>query len=445
VGTALKTISMRLRNTAGELQELGEDSEGAAESITKLQTQLLNLTKGRVNIMATNDTFKSTYQIMTELAEVWDTLSDVEQADITRLVAGVKQGNVFNGMLQNMETGIAAANTSLNSQGSALSENAKFLDSIQGKLSILNTTWESFTASTSTADFVKSILDIGTGILGVVNDVGLLGTAITIFSGIILSKFIPTILSATGITNAFTVAVASAPPVLLALGSMAIIGGIIAVVNALNNANESISDMYDTLNKNYQQTNDNIAELEQLASAYEELAKKENKSLQDKTQLADIQTVLNTKYKDAFGGVNLYTDALDLNNTAIEKNIELIRQQAKTEAENFVKLNKLYYDQAKEYTNKQIYREIPNVGGIIFDNPEDALDLGVRDGEIVKVLSRRGEVKSRVKVTETISKGIVSMTFHFSETSTNLITNPALDPVSNTPELKFCAVRVEKI
>ena len=46
---------MRLRNSAGELQELGEDIDGAAESVTKLQTQLLNLTDGRVDIMATAD------------------------------------------------------------------------------------------------------------------------------------------------------------------------------------------------------------------------------------------------------------------------------------------------------------------------------------------------------------------------------------------------------
>jgi len=46
---------MRLRNTAGELEKLGEDSEGAAESVTKLQTQLLNLTSGKVNIMASED------------------------------------------------------------------------------------------------------------------------------------------------------------------------------------------------------------------------------------------------------------------------------------------------------------------------------------------------------------------------------------------------------
>jgi len=41
-------------------------------------------------------------------------------------------------------------------------------------------------------------------------------------------------------------------------------------------------------------------------------------------------------------------------------------------------------------------------------------------------------------------KGVVFMTFHFSETPTNVLTSPAMDPISNTPEFKVCAVRVEK-
>lgn len=77
-------------------------------------------------------------------------------------------------------------------------------------------------------------------------------------------------------------------------------------------------------------------------------------------------------------------------------------------------------------------------------NPEDALNLEISNGDIVKVSSRRGEMNAKVKITDTVPEGLVAMTFHFSETPTNLITNNALDPVSETPELKYCAVKVEK-
>ena len=78
-------------------------------------------------------------------------------------------------------------------------------------------------------------------------------------------------------------------------------------------------------------------------------------------------------------------------------------------------------------------------------NPVDAGMLGIDDGELVKVISRRGEVTARSKITEASPVGVVTMSFHFKETRTNLLTNPAADPVSKIPELKVCAVRVEKI
>jgi predicted molibdopterin-dependent oxidoreductase YjgC len=78
-------------------------------------------------------------------------------------------------------------------------------------------------------------------------------------------------------------------------------------------------------------------------------------------------------------------------------------------------------------------------------NPVDAGKLGIDDGERVSVISRRGEVTARSKITEASPVGVVTMSFHFTETRTNLLTNPALDPVSKIPELKVCAVRVEKI
>jgi formate dehydrogenase alpha subunit len=76
-------------------------------------------------------------------------------------------------------------------------------------------------------------------------------------------------------------------------------------------------------------------------------------------------------------------------------------------------------------------------------NPGDALKFGIADGEMVKVFSRRGEVVVRAKVTPVSPLGVVSMTIHFAESPTNVLTNPDLDPVAKIPELKVCAVRLE--
>ncbi|MHB8120279.1 MAG: formate dehydrogenase subunit alpha [Methanothrix sp.] len=78
-------------------------------------------------------------------------------------------------------------------------------------------------------------------------------------------------------------------------------------------------------------------------------------------------------------------------------------------------------------------------------NPQDALTLGIEDGELIEVASRRGRVRAKAKTTEKSPAGVVFMTFHFSETPTNVLTNPALDPIAKIPELKVCAVKLNKI
>ena len=77
-------------------------------------------------------------------------------------------------------------------------------------------------------------------------------------------------------------------------------------------------------------------------------------------------------------------------------------------------------------------------------NPADAQALGVTEHDTVKVTSRRGSVKSRLQITDTVPKGVVFMTFHFKETAANLLTNPETCPTAKIPELKACAVKIEK-
>ena len=75
-------------------------------------------------------------------------------------------------------------------------------------------------------------------------------------------------------------------------------------------------------------------------------------------------------------------------------------------------------------------------------NPEDAKRLGIQDGQMVKVESRRGRVKVRALVTERSKPGTVFMTFHFQDALTNILTSPGLDSKTLTPEYKVCAVRI---
>ncbi len=78
-------------------------------------------------------------------------------------------------------------------------------------------------------------------------------------------------------------------------------------------------------------------------------------------------------------------------------------------------------------------------------SPDDARALGIVHGEMVRVRSRRGEVKVKAKVTDQVPRGMVWMAFHFRDGCANWLTNPVFDPNTLTAEYKACAVAIEKI
>lgn len=78
-------------------------------------------------------------------------------------------------------------------------------------------------------------------------------------------------------------------------------------------------------------------------------------------------------------------------------------------------------------------------------NPQDAAQLKIGEGDWIEVSSRRGRVGAHAYVTSRVDRGVIFMTFHFAEALGNVLTNPALDPIAKIPELKVCAVQVEKV
>ena len=79
-------------------------------------------------------------------------------------------------------------------------------------------------------------------------------------------------------------------------------------------------------------------------------------------------------------------------------------------------------------------------------SPEDANDLGIQDGETVRVSSPRGSLHAPARIDDSLRPGLVFMTMHFpNDVNTNLLTIDATDPKSGTAEFKAAAVRVEKI
>lgn len=82
--------------------------------------------------------------------------------------------------------------------------------------------------------------------------------------------------------------------------------------------------------------------------------------------------------------------------------------------------------------------------GFVELNPGDAAARGIGQNDPVRLVSRRGQAETRARVSLSVPPGMVFMTFHFSDSPANRLTNTACDPTARIPELKYCAVRVEK-
>lgn len=78
-------------------------------------------------------------------------------------------------------------------------------------------------------------------------------------------------------------------------------------------------------------------------------------------------------------------------------------------------------------------------------HPKDAAKLGIKQGDSVKLTSRRGEETFRVKVTDNSREGLIYVHMHDPDRMCNRLTNDVVDPVSRQPEFKICAVKVAKV
>lgn len=78
---------MRIRGAETEMEQLGLDTDGMVESTAKLQEEIMALTG--VDIMKDKNTFKSTFDILDELSSKWQSLTDIQQASVTELIAGI--------------------------------------------------------------------------------------------------------------------------------------------------------------------------------------------------------------------------------------------------------------------------------------------------------------------------------------------------------------------
>ena len=182
VGSALRTISLRLRGTSVEvLEEMGEETDGVVSSVSKMQEKIRALTG--VDIIDMNGAYKDTYTILFEIGKVWEKMSDIDQAALLELMAGKNRANTLAAILGNMEDLEGAYDVALNSNGSALKENEAYLNSIQGKIDILTNSVQTMWYNALNSDAIKFLLDVANALVKVVDKAGLLKSVFAILVG----------------------------------------------------------------------------------------------------------------------------------------------------------------------------------------------------------------------------------------------------------------------
>lgn len=186
VGTAYKTVSMRIRGAKTELEEEGLDVEGMAESVSELRAEIKAISG--VDIMIDDDTFKSTFDIMDELSQKWESLKDIEQARIIELIAGKRQGNIISSLMTNFDVAHEALQVSRNADGSAMAEHAKWLESLEAKVAQFKATWEDLSQVLVDDSTFATFIDAGTNILEIITKiVETIGTIPALVTAISLS------------------------------------------------------------------------------------------------------------------------------------------------------------------------------------------------------------------------------------------------------------------
>lgn len=184
-----QTIGMVTAGTeimVGQPAKVGRGLRTIAINIAKLakEESTLEIANGKytVSLQDQEGQMRSTYDIMSQIGEVWGELNETEQTALATQLAGKTQFEVFSNVMKNWESAVKATTTAQDSQGSSLRENARYLDSIEGKMQNFQSAWEQLSYHVVNSDMIKGFIDFGTAAIttidNVIQKIGALPTAI---------------------------------------------------------------------------------------------------------------------------------------------------------------------------------------------------------------------------------------------------------------------------
>lgn len=338
-------MSLRIRSTKTQLEDLGEDAEGAAENVSKLREQMLALTG--VDIQLNKNTYKSTYQILLEMSKVWDKLDDMSRASVLEQLFGKRQANIGAAILSNGELLQQVYETSEKASdgiGSAMREQEEYAKSIQYNLNSLKASYQQLAQEIVQSETVVTIikaLNEGLQSLGssdiVVGINAVSQVLISLIKTAIAAK--EKLESLPAIGDYATMGLDPDRAFLKAAGK------IYDWLNKDKKAAEEAARKQEELNVNYEKSvevyDETAKGLRNLTSEYIKLMASSEDVSSVRESLLNLQNNFVDKYGEEAGGI-------DLVNKSLEENVRLLLERQKTLDENFAKENAEAIEQAKK-------------------------------------------------------------------------------------------------
>ncbi len=187
------------------MQEAGEEIDGLISTQSKLRQTIMDATKVKSNgytgfdILDENGNYKSTYEMLKGISEVFQEIGEEDkkmgtnrQSFLLETIAGKTRAAAASSILDNFKVLEDVYEASLNSDGSAMQENEKYLDSINGKVQQFQNRLQELAAVSINSDWIKDIVDFGTKALEVITALGkqfgTLNVAIGAVAGFFLQK-----------------------------------------------------------------------------------------------------------------------------------------------------------------------------------------------------------------------------------------------------------------
>ena len=342
VGTALKTISMRIRGVSEDGEVLNEKLGEIVEKYTGV----------KIFDEATQE-FKSTYQIVLELSKVWSTLSDKQQALLAEKLSGKQNAEVFLAMLNNSKDLVKGLEEAQNALGTTEEEMAIVMTSYEAKVNQLKNAWLELGQTLINSEFVKGLIDgltnLVQGITTLVDNLDrvkpVLGTILVLITSIKAQNILASITSSVsgiktlgtslgslvGLLGNATTGAMSFSSVLSALNLNPVVLGITALAGSLlyfkNKADEARIAEEQLDQQRTQKLNtlkEEVSSTENVRKSYDEINESTMTRAEKARELTKLQLDLINTYGAEANGIDLINGNYNQNIAILD---ELIRKK----------------------------------------------------------------------------------------------------------------------